>query len=386
MISAPGARIVGALILVWCSACGEAGEASPADGGGPNAGMQAGERAPTVLGPSDVIEIKPGKIEDGITISGDLRPIEEISVRSRVEGDVVGVYAREGDEVTRGQLLVRFESSVQESDRASAVADEEAANAEVTNAQWNADQAQELFRAGAIPERDLRIAQQGLVAAKARLASAQARVRAMTQGEQDTQILSPTNGVVSTRSVETGEHVARGATMFNVVRTDILELEAALPSRQAGDLRVGQPVRFSAGGHQLEGRVARISPTINPANRTISVYLQVPNRNGLLKGNTFATGRVVARTINDALLVPSVAVRQTQDGTSRFVYRIVDDKVDIAPVELGVTDDINGITQLVSGVKVGDRVVVGNIGVLGRGMPVRVVGQEESRSGEAATK
>lgn len=382
--------MVGALILVWCSACGEPGQASPANGGagagGPNAGMQGGERPPTVLGPNDVIEIKPGKIEDGITISGDLRPIEEIAVRSRVEGDVVAVHAREGDEVTRGQLLVRFESSIQESDRASAVADEEAARAEVSNAQWNADQAQELLRAGAIPERDLRTAQQELVAAKARLASAQARVRAMTQGEQDTQILSPTNGIVATRTVETGEHVARGATMFTVVRTDVLELEAALPSRQAGDLKVGQPVRFSAGGHQLEGRVARISPTINPANRTISVYLQVPNRNGLLKGNTFATGRVVARTINDALVVPSVAVRQTQDGTSRFVYRIVDDKVDIAPVELGVTDDINGITQLTSGVRVGDRVIVGNIGVLGRGMQVRVVGEEQSRGGEAATK
>jgi len=378
------ARILGALILVWTAACGEQGEASPAQGGGaaatakgPGGPGGAGSRPPTILGATDVIEVKPGTIEDGITISGDLKPIEVIDVRSRVEGNIVGVYAREGDRVGRGQVLARFESSVQESERTSAVADQEAAKADVANAQWNADQSEELFKAGAIPERDLRTAQQTLVAAKARLASADARVRAMTQGEQDTRVVAPTTGVVSARTVENGEHVTRGATMFTVVRNDVLELEAALPARQAGDLRVGQTVRFDAGGRRLEGKVARISPTINPSNRTISVYLQVPNRNGELKGNTFVTGRVVARSISDALLVPTVAIRQSQDGKEPFVYRIVNEVVDVAPVEVGVIDDVAGIAQIIKGISAGDRVIVGNIGVLGRGMPVRVVGDEQ---------
>jgi membrane fusion protein (multidrug efflux system) len=382
------ARILGALILVWTAACGEPGEASPAKGGegaaaaakgsgGPGGPGGAGARPPTILGATDVIDVKPGTIEEGLTISGDLRPIEVIDVRSRVEGNIVGVYAREGDRVGRGQVLARFESSVQESERTSAVADQEAAKADVANAQWNADQSEELFKAGAIPERDLRTAQQTLIAAKARLASAEARVRAMTQSEQDTRVVSPTTGVVSARSIENGEHVTRGATMFTVVRNDILELEAALPARQAGDLRPGQTVRFDAGGRRLEGKVARIAPTINPSNRTISVYLQVPNRNGELKGNTFVTGRVVARTITDALLVPTVAIRQSQDGKEPFVYRIVNQTVDIAPVEVGVVDDVAGMAQIVRGIAAGDRVIVGNIGVLGRGMPVRVVGDEQ---------
>lgn len=388
MTHARQARILGALVLVWTAACQQQGEASPAKGGdaaptvakGGGAGgvpNGAASRPPTILGANDVIEVKPGTIEDGITISGDLKPIEEIAVRSRVEGNIVGVYAREGDRVSRGQVLARFESSVQESDRTSAVADQEAAKADVANAQWNADQSEELFKAGAIPERDLRTAQQTLIAAKARLASADARVRAMTQGEQDTRVVAPTTGVVSARTVENGEHVSRGATMFTVVRNDVLELEAALPSRQAGDLRVGQTVRFDAAGRRLEGKVARISPTINPSNRTISVYLQVPNRNGELRGNTFVTGRVVARSITDALIVPTVAIRQSQDGKEPFVYRIVNEKVDVAPVEVGVIDDVAGIAQVIKGIAAGDRVIVGNIGVLGRGMPVRVVGDEQ---------
>ena len=357
------------------------GAPSPQGGSGP-AGTMGGPggagamRMPTVLGPSDVLEVKPGRIESAITISGDLKPIEEIAVRSRVDGIVVAVAAREGDRVGRGQLLARFESTVQEGDRASAAADLEAAKSDRTNAQWNADQSAELFKAGAIPERDLRTAQQALSAAAARVAAAEARVRSVLQTLEDTRVVAPTTGVVSARTVEAGEHVSRGGAMFTVVRNDVLELEASVPSRQAGELKPGQVVRFSAGGLSLEGRVARISPTINPQNRTLTVYLQVPNARGELRGNTFATGRIVTRTIEGAIVVPVTAVRQSQQDNKPFVYRIVDDKVDIAPIEPGVTDDQAGTQEVLSGLAVGDRIIVGNLGVLGRGMPVRVVAPE----------
>jgi RND family efflux transporter MFP subunit len=164
--------------------------------------------------------------------------------------------------------------------------------------------------------------------------------------------------------------------MFSVVRNDVLELEAAVPARQAGELRPGQVVRFAAGGLQLEGRVARISPTINPQNRTLTVYLQVPNARGELRGNTFATGRIVTRAIDSTIVIPVSAVRQSQQDNKLFVYRIVDDKVDIAQIEPGVTDDQAGTQQVLSGLSIGDRIIVGNLGALGAGMPVRVVSPE----------
>lgn len=314
-------------------------------------------------------------------LSGDLKPIEEIAVRSRMEGDITAVLVREGDRVTRGQVLVRFENAVQEGDRASAEADVASARADVANAQWNVDQSAELLKAGAIPERDLRTAQQTLAASQARLAGAEARLRGVTQVLNDTRIVSPTTGMVSTRAVEPNEHVVRGATLLTVVRNDVLELEAAVPSRQASELRPGQSVRFAANGRQLEGKVARISPTINPANRSLTVYLQVPNPRGELRGNTFATGRVVTRAIDDALLIPSSAVRSAASGDKPFVYRIVDDKVDIATIELGVTDELRAMQQVLSGLTAGDRVIIGNLGALGRGMPVRVVSAEQGRGG-----
>ncbi len=380
---------LGALALLSLGACKKTGEAATAGAAGdakgaaapgataaPGAGARGAPSA-MVLGPGDVAEVKPGTIEASILISGDLKPIEEIAVRSRVEGDVVQVLAREGDRVTTGQLMARFESSVQEGERASALADRESAKADVANAQWNADQSEELFKAGAIAERDLRTAQQTLAAAKARLAAAEARLKASAQTAQDTRVLAPTTGIIADRTVEPGEHVSRGATLFTVVRNDVLELEAAVPARQAGELAVGQVVRFASSGLQMEGKVARISPTINPANRSITVYMQVPNRNGAIKGNAFATGRIVGQSIRNALLVPTAAVRQSaRSGDKPFVYRIEGGKVQHAEVELGIVDETINMTQVLSGLAVGDQIIVGNVGALGRGMSVRVMSSE----------
>ena len=279
----------------------DASDSAGSQRGGPSA--SGGERRPTsiILAASDVKTVERGTIEAGVSVSGDLKAIEEAVVRARLEGDLVGVYAREGDHVRQGQLLARFEDSEQESNRVSAVADREAAQSDLETATWNAEQSDQLFKAGAIAERDLRAAQQTMAASRARLAAAEARVRATTSLVADTRALAPTTGVVARRNVENGEHVARGADMFTVVRADVLELAASVPARQASEIRVGQAVHFAAGGHDLDGRVARISPTIDPTNRSITVYVQVPNAAGALKGNAFATGRIVSRTVDGAV-------------------------------------------------------------------------------------
>ncbi len=378
--------IVLAATLSAMIACGQSGAAAsasnppaadpPGDSAGsrPGGPGRAGGRGATsvVLGPNDVANVTRGPIEDAIAIQGDLKPIEEIAVRARIEGNIEAVTVRAGDRVTKGQVLARFENSNQESARKSAEADLESAKADVANSQWNADQSAELFKAGAIPERDLRTAQQTLVAAQARQAAAEARLRATTQDFDDTRVLSPTSGSVSVRSVETGEHVARGTTVFTVVRNDVLELEAALPARFAGDVRPSQPVRFSAAGRDLDGKVARVSPTINPANRSVSVYLQLPNADGSLKGNTFATGRIITRLVPDAMIIPTAAVRYVQTQSQPFVYRIVNDVVDFAPVQLGIINEVAGLAQVIDGLNEGDEIVVGNIGALGRGVKVTI--------------
>jgi membrane fusion protein (multidrug efflux system) len=311
------------------------------------------------------------------------RPVPTITL---APGDLATVTREAIDEATPitgdlGQLLARFESSEQESGQRSAEADRASARSDLATAQWNLDQSAELFKAGAIAERDYKIAQQAVDAAKARLAASEARLRSASIVAQDTRVLAPSAGIIDKRNVENGERVTRGTSMFTMVRNDLLELAAALPAKQAAGVRVGQSVSFVADARSFTGRVARISPTIDPASRSITVYVEVPNTNHQLRGGTFATGRVISRTLADALTVPTAAVKQSQEAGHPFVYRIEGKVVNIAEIQLGVIDERLGKAQVLTGLEPGDRVIVGNVGTLGRGMQVQIIGSEQGGRG-----
>jgi membrane fusion protein (multidrug efflux system) len=347
-----------------------------APGGGPRGGP-GGRRMPAItLAASDVAGVGRSLIEESVPISGDLRPLETVIVRARLEGDLQGVYVREGQAVGAGQLLAQFEASEEESNRASALADREAAQSELANAQWNLEQNAELFKAGAIAEQQLKASQQAATAARARLAAADARVRATTSTVRDTRVIAPTAGVIEKRYVQPGEHLARGANMFTLVRSTVLELAAAVPARQANLVRVGQIAHFTADGRRFDGQVARVSPTIDPSTRSATVYIQIPNSANILRGGTFASGRVVTRTLPNVLTVPAAAIRQSPSGGRPFVYRIAGRTIDVAQVTVGAADEDRGLVQVLEGLNVGDRVVVGNVGTLGRGMQVIIAGEE----------
>jgi membrane fusion protein, multidrug efflux system len=339
-----------------------------------------------VLAATDVATITRGTIDAAVPITGDLRPIETINVRARIEGDLVAVAVREGQRVARGQMLARFEASRQQSGRESAEADRAAARSELATAQWNLEQSQELFKAGAISESALRVAQQNVASSRARLAATEARISATASDLGDTRVLAPATGIIEKRLVQSGEHVARGAMMFTLVRNDVLELAAALPARQAGTVNEGQRVQFVADGRALNGTVARVSPTVDPSTRSLTVYVQVPNPGGRLRGNTFATGRIIGRTSTGALLVPTGAIRQAADNGAPFVYRIAGGVAERAPVTLGIIDEARNVAEVVDGLNDGDRVIVGNVGTIGRGMKVEVIGEQQRGRGGPGSK
>lgn len=362
------------------SASGVAGRDAAAQSGS----ADGGRAAPTVtLAAGDIARVQRQTIEEGIAITGDLNPIATVDVRARIEGDLVAVLVREGQRVREGQLLARLESSEQESAHASAEADQVAAQSELATAQWNLDQTAELYRAGAVSELDFKTAQQGVTTARARLAAAQSRVRAATSLLRDTRVYAPTSGVIARRHVDNGEHVSRGEELFTLVRSDVLELVAAVPARQANAVRVGQTVHFAAAGRDFDGKVARVSPTVDPSTRSVAVYVQVPNGDLSLRGGTFASGRVVSRVVSGALVVSTSAVRQSSQNGRPFVYRVAGNVLDVADVQLGVVDDRAGVAEVLRGLSEGDRVVVGNIGTLGRGMQVIIAGEERAGAGPA---
>lgn len=360
---------------------GGRGQGGGRAGGGRDGGHGGPRNASIVLGATDVFKVTKGPIEATIAVSGDLRAFEVATVRTRIDGVVDKVMVREGQAVAAGSLLAKFESSEQEATLRSAEADIAAAKSDAETSTWNAQQSKDLFKVGAIAERDYRLAEQAADASKARLAAAQARERTAANGIRDTKITAPFAGTIEKRLVQDGENTPRGTQLFTMVRTAILELAGSVPARSADEVKPGQTVRFSADGRSFTGRVARVSPTIDPASRSVAVYVTVPNPKGVLKGNTFATGQLVTTTVPDAIVIPVTAVRDNVDGTRRFVYKVQGGELAMVFVQTGIVDDSRGMVQIVEGLTDQDQVVVGSPGTLGPGMKVTIIGTEGARGG-----
>ncbi len=403
----PIRALVGAalLLVAACTKAGDAAEARPASGvaggtgaptaggspgtttpapgaggaargaGGGGSGGAGGGRGGVVLAATDIATLKLGVIENAVAISGDLRPIETIEIRSRLNGDVSAVYVQEGERVRSGQVLARFESSQQESGRRGAEADRESARSQLQTATWSAEQSAALFKAGAIAEQEHRAAQQAVVAAQASVAASEARLRTASAVAGDTRVLAPASGIIDRRQVQPGERVSVSTPLFTLVRSEVLELAANVPARQANVVRPGQIVRLTFDDRVIESRVARVSPTVDPVSRSVTVYVRVPNANGAVKGNTFVSGRVIGLRRDGALLLPTSAIRQAQSAEELpFVWRVAGGALEKRNVSLGVVDDATGIAEVKDGLSAGDRVIVGNIGALSNGAKVTIAG------------
>ena len=204
---------------------------SPGRGGPPSGGSSGRSSTAVTLAATDVQPVRRSSVEDAVSVTGNLQPVERIEVRARLEGELESVMVREGDRVQPGQLLARFEAEEQASQLQSAQADLAAANTELSTAKWNLEQTKELFKEGAVPERDVRAGEQQVASATARHAAAESRLRAASEAVRDTRVVAPAVAVVERRGAANGEHVTRGASLFTLVRTHTLELTGA-----AGDM------------------------------------------------------------------------------------------------------------------------------------------------------
>ena len=148
---------------------------------------------------------------------------------------------------------------------------------------------------------------------------------------------------VAERFVSEGEIVraAPPTKLFRLVVDSVLKMKAAVPERYASQVRPGQEVELaveSLPGRKIGGRVARVNPTVDTANRTFEVEVWVPNRERLLKSGSFATASILVGADTGALTVPEEAIIRYAGVTKLFT--VVDGKAVVVPVELGSRLDI----------------------------------------------
>jgi RND family efflux transporter MFP subunit len=354
-------RAAAAAALTVMAACGKKVDA-------------AQEKAPEVLtlGPEAVAVVQQEEIRTGPQLSGTLSAEREAQVRAQVGGQVMAVFAEQGQAVRAGQPLARIDASALVDAATSARTGVASAQTSLEVARRNYERAQTLNQAGALSDRDLELARAQLSQAQAQAAGARSQQASAQKQLGNTAVRSPISGVVSMRPVNAGDVVQPGAPLFTVVDPQSMRLEASVPADQLGALRLGSSVRFTVNGYPgraFTGTVQRISPAADPETRQVPVVVTIPNQGGTLVGGLFAEGRVESQ-VRTGILVPATAVDER--GVTPTVLRLKGGKTERVAVQLGVRDPDTERVEVTGGLAVGDTVLVGAAVGTSPGIPVRI--------------
>jgi Cu(I)/Ag(I) efflux system membrane fusion protein len=169
-------------------------------------------------------------------------------------------------------------------------------------------------------------------------------------------ITTPISGVIQTLDVRAGVTLAMGQTLAQVTGLGTVWLNAAVPEARAGDVRIGQNATATLTGFPGEtfgGRVIAILPIAQADSRTLTVRIELANRNGRLRPGMFASV-ALGGDARPALLVPSEAVIRT--GTRTLVMLATGDGR-YHPAEVRIGRDAGGQTEILAGLSPGEKVV-----------------------------
>lgn len=282
--------------------------------------------------------ISPSSVDEYYETSGTVRAKTISSVSSRVMGTVTSVRVKEGDRVAAGHLLLTVDDrdvvekvkgatgALREAEKALAAADENKSLTDITYQRYK-----KLFDDKALSGQELdqietqkKVAEIDFERAKAAVERAGAGVNEAKVYHGFTRVVSPVSGVVTEKKIELGSMAVPGIPLFTVEDDSYYRVELSGDETLADKIKKGMKAHVSLESlnRQIDGTVAEIVPSVDPASRSFVVKIALKGeglRNGLYGKVSIPIGK------KEALLVPSRAI--VERGQLTGVYTVGSDSV-----------------------------------------------------------
>ena len=339
----------------------------------------AGQQAKDAKGQSkpalsvQAISLQPAEWPQVLPANGNIAAWQEAIIGSEISGQrVTEVLVNVGDSVKKGQVLARIAAETIAAELAQARAALAEAEAMAGEARANADRARQMGPLGAFTKQQINQYLTAEQTAAARVNAARARLQAEELRMSHTRIVSPDDGLISTRTATVGTVAQQGQEMFRLVRGGRLEWRAEVTASELGRIRPGLAAYVvppgSAPNSRIAGTVRMVAPTVDPQTRNAIVYVDLPT-DAPARPGMFARGEFQLGT-GSALTLPQSAVL-LRDGFS-YVYRIEPDGK-VAQVKVSIGRRSGDLVEVTGGLEPGARVVASGGAFLADGDSVRVV-------------
>ncbi len=309
----------------------------PGGGGGP--------RAPMTV---QMGIVKKGDVAAQLTVVGNLIGDQTVDVAPKTGGRLITMNVQLGDRVRKGQVIAKIEDREIVEQVRQAQANLEVSKATIRQreadlkvAEVNFERSKNLYQRQLLAKQALDDAESKYMSAQAQidLSKAQqnqteARLEELQINLQNTSVTSPVDGFVGKRNVDPGAMVSQNAPVASVVDIARLRLVANVVEKDLRLVNAGDPPLVEVDaypGDKFHGRIARVAPVLDPATRTATMEVEIPNADYKLKPGMYAR---VAITIEDRKGVV-VADKQSIVDFNRPARRLDDDRREQGAVRPG---------------------------------------------------
>ena len=361
-------------------------------GGGGFGGPGGGFRPPMTV---EVDKVARGNISAHLSVVGNLIGEATVDVAPKTGGRLTTMSVKLGDRVRRGQVIGKIEDreiveQVRQAEASQQVGEAtiRQRKADLNLALTNVERSRNLFGRQLLPKQTLDDAEARYTSAvaqvdlaEAQLAQSGARMQELKINLANTNVVSPVDGFVARRNVDPGAWVSQQAPLVSVVDISSLRLVANVVEKDLRMVDVGDTALVDVDafpGEKFKGRIARVSPIIDPATRTAPMEVEIPNPDFRLKPGMYARVDLEIDGRQNVLLVPKIALVDSEG--QRGVYQPSEDNRAIfKPVKVGIEDAERA--EVLDGLHEGETVISVGAGALRRNDQLVVAGQGDQQGG-----
>ncbi len=274
------------------------------------------------------LAVEPRDIVVSAQASGAIQPDTTVEVKTRASGEVLDILVQTGEEVKRGQLLMRIDPRQPRNSVDQAQAQLDVAKAQLEIAKTQLDRSQELLKAQTITQQEYESALLAHANAKAAVVRTQIDVENNQISLEDTDVRAPIAGVIIQKGVERGQQVASatsnvggGTVLMKMADMSLVQVRTLVDETDIGKIRAGLPATITVDAYPnrpFQGTVLKIEPQAEVLQNVtmFPVLVRIDNRDGLLRTGMNTEVEIHVGRRDSVLAVPNAALRTERDVAS----------------------------------------------------------------------
>jgi RND family efflux transporter MFP subunit len=324
---------------------------------------------PHLLIPVKIKKVKYEPFRHYIEVQGNIEAVENAYISPEMGGQIKKIYAREGQRVSKGQLLVSLNTEVTESS--------------IQEVKTSLELAKKLYdKQKSLWEQNIGSEMQYLEA-KNGYEQTEARLKTLKAQLEMSNIRAPFDGIIDEIFQKEGELGTPGFQILQMVNLSKLKIAAEVSEIYMPSITKGKMIEVSIPTYpdmKMNVPIYRTGNVINPANRTFKVEVQLNNKNEKLKPNMFAVLKINDLTIDSAIIVPSGIIKKdilkTGKGSFKeflFVAEEKDNKVIVQKVYVETGQSYNNESVVKNGLKPEQKVIIEGYNTVSTGTEVKVL-------------